>query len=178
MSLYGDTQGEGARYAPSRPERAVGRLTCLCAAGATVLVLLSLAVTAYSVLLRYVFGTPVTWTDELSGYLVVGMVMLGAAEALRWGDHISVDLLTSRVGEGARRALDLWAMLPVIAVAVALILGATRMVRYSYGFGIYSEGYLELPMWIPQAVFLFGAGLLALMAACRIVTIVGRSRRP
>jgi hypothetical protein len=51
------------------------------------------------------------------------------------------------------------------------------MVRYSYGFGIYSEGYLEMPMWLPQSVFLFGSLLLALIAASRIVTILGRSRR-
>ena len=178
MSLHGGTPGKGERYAPSPLERAVGWLTWLCAAAATVLVLLTLVLTGYSVLQRYVFGTPVTWTDELFGYLVVGMVMLGAAEALRRGDHISVDLLTSRLGRGARRWFDLWAMLLVIAVAVTLIIGASRMVRYSYGFGIYSEGYLEMPMWIPQSVFLIGAALLALTAVCRIATIAGRSHRP
>lgn len=177
-ALHGRTHEEGERYAPSSLERALGRLTWLCAGGAALLVLLSLVLTAYSVLQRYVFGTPVTWSDELFGYLVIGMVMLGAAESLRRNDHISVDLLTSRVGDSARRWLDLWAMLLVIVVAVALIVGATGMVRYSYGFGVFSEGYLEMPMWIPQSVFLFGAALLALIAVCRIATILGPLRRP
>ena len=177
-ALHGTTREEGERYPPSSLERAVGKLTWLCAAAATVLVLLSLALTAYSVVRRYVFGAPVTWTDELFGYLVIAIVMLGAAESLRRGDHINVDLLTSRLARGARRVLDLWAMALVIAVAMALIVSASNMVRYSYGFGIYSEGYLEMPMWLPQSVFLFGSLLLALIAASRIVTILGRSRRP
>lgn len=176
MSLHGSTRGEGEHYATSPLERAVGQLTWLCAAAATVLVLVSLALTTYSVVRRYVFGSPVTWTDELFGYLVIGIVMLGAAESLRRGDHINVDLLTSRLNRGARRLLDLWAMVLVIVVATALIVSAGNMVRYSYGFGIFSEGYLEMPMWLPQSIFLFGAVLLALIAACRIVTILCQSR--
>jgi TRAP-type C4-dicarboxylate transport system permease small subunit len=175
---HGSTHEEGEHYAPSSLERAAAYLTWLCAAAATIIVLLSLALTTDSVVLRYVFNAPVTWTDELYGYLVIGMVMLGAAEALRRGDHINVDLLTSRLGQGARRYFDVWAMLLVIAVGGALIISAIRMVSYSYGFGIYSEGYLEMPMWIPQSVFLLGAVLLVLMAVCRIVTILGSPRRP
>jgi TRAP-type C4-dicarboxylate transport system permease small subunit len=175
---HGSTHEEGEHYSPSSLERALGYLTWLCAAAATMLVLLSLALTAYSVVLRYVFGSPVTWTDELFGYLVIGMVMLGAAESLRRGDHIAVDLLTSRAAPGARRYFDLWAMLLVIAVAGALVVSATKMVDYSYNFGIFSEGYLEMPMWMPQSVFLLGAALLVLMAVCRIVTILAAPRRP
>lgn len=179
MSLQHDARDEeGERYAPSSFERAMAILTRLFAAAAAIIVLFSLAVTAYSVLLRYVFDAPVTWSDELSGYLVVAMVMLGAAESLRRGDHISVDLLTSRVREGVRRYFDLWAMLLVIAVGAAFIISAAKMVHYSYSFGIFSEGYLEMPMWIPQSVFLLGSLLLVLMAVCRIVTILTASRRP
>ena len=179
MSLQnGARQEEGEHYPPSSLERVVATLTWLFAAAAAVVVLFSLALTAYSVLLRYVFDAPVTWSDELSGYLVVAMVMLGAAESLRRGDHINVDLLTSRVREGARRYFDLWAMLLVIAIGVAFIISAAKMVHYSYSFGIFSEGYLEMPMWIPQSVFLLGSVLLVLIAVCRIGTILTASRRP
>lgn len=173
MSLQNVNEQEGGeRYPPSAFERAAATLTWLCAAAAAVIVLFSLALTAYSVLLRYVFNAPVTWSDELSGYLVVAMVMLGAAESLRRGDHINVDLLTSRLNERARRYFDLWAMLLVIVVGIAFIISAAKMVHYSYSFGIFSEGYLEMPMWLPQSIFLFGSILLVLMAVCRIVTIL------
>ena len=57
---------------------------------------LTLGVTAFSVFRRYVLGSPLTWTDELSGFLVVAIVMLGAAEVLRRGEHVSVDILSER----------------------------------------------------------------------------------
>ena len=66
------------------------------AIGAGVVILMMLVV-AYSVINRYILNTPITWTDELSGYLVVALVMLGAADALRQGDHISVDLISSLI---------------------------------------------------------------------------------
>ena len=67
----------------------VSKLAAAVAAGVVVLMML---VVSYSVVNRYILNTPITWTDELSGYLVVALVMLGAADALRRGDHISVDL--------------------------------------------------------------------------------------
>jgi TRAP-type C4-dicarboxylate transport system permease small subunit len=100
------------------------------------------------------------------------MVMLGAAEALRRNDHISVDLLTTRLQGTWALAFKIWWMLCVIAVAAAIIHSGIKSVRFSYDFGIYSEGYLETPMWLPQSVLLVGAGLLLLSALARIATLL------
>ena len=139
---------------------------------ATVLVLVTLVTVGYSVFKRYVLGTPVTWTDELSGYLVVAMVMLGAAEALRRGDHISVDLITGKIHGLTKHWLGLWSLAAVALFSAAIIYSAVLMVRFSYDFGIYSEGYLEMPMWIPQAILLTGAGLLLVVALTGIMTLL------
>lgn len=163
---------EGGPPSPSLPERLVGHLAFAGAVIASGLVLVALATVGYSVVMRYVLDTPITWTDELSGYLVVGIVMLGAAESLRKGDHISVDLLTSKVRGARLRALRVWWMVAVALVAGAMIYSALIMVEFSFDVGIYSEGYLEMPMWIPQAVFLAGAVLLLAMAISRLLTLV------
>ncbi len=158
-------------------DRVVGALAFAGAALGAVVVLVTLACVAYSVVLRYVFATPVTWTDELSGYLVVAIVMLGAAESLRRGDHISVDLLTAGARGRTRLGLEVWAMVCAALVAGAIVYSAVLMVRFSYDFGIYSEGYLEMPMWIPQSVLLAGAALLGLAAIVRALALLGRARR-
>jgi len=165
---------EGEARPPARFERLVAALAWTGAAIATLLVLVTLVIVGYSVVKRYLLGTPVTWTDELSGYLVVAIVMLGAAEALRRGDHISVDLLTSRAGVRIRRLLDFWSLLSVAAFTAAIIYSAVIMVRFSYEFGIYSTGYLGVPMWIPQAVLLAGAVLLLIVALSGIVILLRR----
>ena len=72
------------------------------------LVVLTLGVTAFSVFRRYVLGNPLTWSDELSGFLVVAIVMLGAAEVLRRGEHVSVDILSERAIGRKRKLLDFW----------------------------------------------------------------------
>lgn len=168
----------GAEIPPSLMERVIGYLAMAGAACAAVLVLVSLAVVGYSVVMRYGLGTPVTWVDELTGFLVVGIVMLGAADALRRGDHISVDLLTTRLHGLPRRLANVWWMVAVLLVAAALIYSGEIMVRFSHEFEMYSEGYLELPMWIPQSVLLAGAVLLALMALGRIISLLtGRENK-
>ncbi|VAW12383.1 hypothetical protein MNBD_ALPHA09-120 [hydrothermal vent metagenome] len=146
-------------------------------AGAGVVILM-MAVVGYSVVNRYILGTPITWTDELSGYLVVALVMLGAAEALRRGDHISVDLITDRLGEGGRRVAEIWGNLLVLVLAVALLISARETLAYSLGFGILSEGYLEVPMWIPQSFLVLGPALLGLVALTNLFGLLKKVRNP
>jgi TRAP-type C4-dicarboxylate transport system permease small subunit len=171
------SDGGGQPPAASTPERLVGRVARAGAAAAALLVLATLALVAYAVAMRYLLGAPVTWADELAGYLVVAMVMLGAADALLRGDHIAVDLLTDRLRPAARRLLDAWAMLCVLAVAAAIGWSAWLMVGFSLDFGMYSEGYLEAPMWVPQSLVLLGAGLLLLAGLARLATLLRRRGR-
>ena len=174
--------GAGLDAAPAEPAGLAGRIMDAVASLATglaaVLVLLTLAVVTYSVFKRYVLGTPVTWTDELSGYLVVAMVMLGAADALRRGEHIAVDLLSSRARGRLRVCLGAWGMLSVALFAAAILYSAVLMVHFSFGFGIYSEGYLALPMWIPQSMVVLGAALLLLMAITGLIAVVRKRPGP
>lgn len=159
-------------------ERLVGALSYLGAVLGVAVVLSMVAVVAYSVFNRYVLNTPVTWSDELSGYLVVALVMVGAAEALRRNDHIGVDLLTVRLPERARRWTEIWGMAAVCVVAVALLRSSAEMLAYSHDFEVVSEGYLEVPMWIPQGFLVPGAGLLLLAAANRILRLALGLDRP
>jgi TRAP-type C4-dicarboxylate transport system permease small subunit len=170
--------GEGATDAPppSLPERLVTPVARLGLGLAALGVLIVLAVTGYSVFKRYVLGTPVTWTDELSGYLVVAIVMFGAAETLQRGDHISVDLLTGRLRSTGRRLAAVWGMIAAILVMLAILVSGITAVRFSYDFGVYSDGYLAVPMWIPQLALIFGSVLLIAVAAARLISILTGGR--
>jgi len=172
-------QGEGATSVPSPGlfERLLAPLSRLGQGLAAIGVLVVLAVTGYSVFKRYVLGTPVTWTDELSGYLVVAIVMLGAAETLRRGDHISVDLLTARLRGAGYRIAGIWGMLATILVMLAILVSGITAVRFSHDFGIYSDGYLAVPMWIPQMALIVGAVLVIAIAAARLLSFLTSARR-
>lgn len=171
--------GDGTTPAPGLLERLVTPVARLGLGLAALGVLVVLAVTGYSVFKRYVLGTPVTWTDELSGYLVVAIVMLGAAETLRRGDHISVDLLSGRLKGNGRRLASVWGLTAAILVMLAILVSGITAVRFSYDFGVYSDGYLAVPMWIPQLALIFGAVLVIAVAVARLLSILtgGRGNR-
>ncbi|MFV2002850.1 MAG: TRAP transporter small permease [Paracoccaceae bacterium] len=152
--------------------RAIGYLALAASIVSAFLVVLTLAVTAFSVFCRYVLGRPVTWSDELSGFLVVAIVMLGAAEVLRQDEHVSVDILTDRTVGTKRRVLDFWSNLSVAIVAGILFASALNSVQFSLRIGVYSDGYLEAPLWIPQSVLMVGAGLLFVLAAARCLDLI------
>ncbi len=162
---------------PSRTGRLIRGLSFTGAAVAAGLVIVMLASVSYSVFMRYVLGTPVTWTDELSGYLVVALVMFGASEALVKGDHFGVDLLTSRLKGARAGAVALWGLLAVILLGGAILYSAIIMVRFSWDFGMYSEGYLEMPMWLPQSALVIGSVLLIITAAGCLAGYLIRDRR-
>ena len=161
----------------SGAERLV-RLVTLSAAGiAALLVLIVFAVVSYSVFMRYVLGTPVTFSDELNGFIVVAMVALGAGEVLLRGEHFGVDLLTERAGPRTQWLVEVWGMIGVVLVGSAVLYSAVLMVQFSYNFGVYSDGYLGVQMWIPQGFLLIGMVILILAALARIVTLL-TVRRP
>ena len=143
------------------------------AIGAGVVILMMLVV-AYSVINRYILNTPITWTDELSGYLVVALVMLGAADALRQGDHISVDLITSRLTKRGKRLVEIWGYIVVLIFSSVLLKSSKQTIDYSINFAIVSEGYLEVPMWIPQSFLILGGSLVFLVALAKLIRTVKR----
>ncbi len=163
-------------HTPSLLTRAIGKLAFAASIVSSVLVVFTLLVTGFSVFRRYVLGTPLTWSDELSGFLVVAIVMLGAAEVLRKNEHVSVDIITGTATGRKKSALDLWSNLSVAVVAGVLFASGLNAVQFSIKIGVYSDGYLEAPLWIPQSFLLVGAGLLFLLSLARAIDLVFQMR--
>lgn len=67
-------------------DRLVGGVLALILGGMTVLVFVS-------VLLRYIFNNPVTWSEELASLLFAWLTFLGAYVGFRTRSHILIDTL-------------------------------------------------------------------------------------
>ena len=154
-------------------DRLVRRLARLGIALAAIALLVSLALIVYSVAMRYVLNQPVAWVDELVGYLLVATVMLAAADALLEGEHIAVDIVTERLSSRGRRLTLLGGLVAVAASAVLLAVEGADMVRFSKMVGLMSNGYMAVPMWIPQLLVPTGA---ALMLAAAVVAFIAAWR--
>jgi TRAP-type C4-dicarboxylate transport system permease small subunit len=150
-------------------ERIVRALARAGIAVAAIALLASLALIAWSVVMRYAFDRPIAWIDELVGYLLVVSVMLAAADALQEGEHIAVDILTEKLAPRGRRVVLLIGFVAVAASALVLIAGGYDMVAFSKMVGLLSNGYLAMPMWIPQLAVPIGAALLLAAAIAGFV---------
>jgi len=142
---------------------------------AALLILGSFGLMIFAIFQRYFLNTPLKWGDEMQGYLLVAIVMCGAAEALRRGDHVAIDVLADSCGHRAKRVFTLIGHLAVIIFAIVFGISAVEVTHFSYDFGSYSPGYLEAPMWIPQSAMIFGSVMLGLSAFVGLLkTMVGQ----
>lgn len=126
--------------------------------------LVSLGLITYSVAMRYLFGRPVPWVDETVAYMVVAIVMLAGADALRQGEHIAIDILTERLGARGQRFVAMAGLVAVIAVGAIFVREGWEMVAFSLLVGQVSMGRLATPLWIPQIFIVIGGVMLGLTA--------------
>lgn len=151
--------------------RVIGLLNGLALALSALGVLVSLLLIGWSVVMRYVFNRAPIWVDEVVGFMLVGIVMLAAADVLRRGEHIGVDLITAKLSGRARLWVQAWSSLSVLAVALILIINGWRTAMFSRMLGIVSEGHLELPVYMLMLMLPVGGALMLLTAVEAIVRL-------
>jgi C4-dicarboxylate transporter, DctQ subunit len=151
-------------------DRLVAWLAMLGLALAASALLASLTLIVYSVGMRYFLNRPQAWVDEAVGYLLVASVMLAAAAALRDGEHICVDIVTEKLSSRGRRVIGFAGLIAVAVTAALLVFEGYGTVEFSRMVGLRSNGYLALPLWIPQLLIPIGAAVLGLAALAALVT--------
>jgi TRAP-type C4-dicarboxylate transport system permease small subunit len=65
-----------------------------------------IAVCFVAVIFRYVLNDSLTWAEELSRYLFIAMVFLGAAHVVPENGHLRMDVIYSSLPRRFRRAID------------------------------------------------------------------------
>lgn len=143
-------------------------------AGAALLAMLAL--TVVDIVGRSLFNSPLSGTVEVTPLLLVVVVYLGFAHAEHQGDHVSVDLVYTRVGPRAQRVADL------VARSVSLVvLGVVTWQLWRYAgvqeAGGYTTAVLEWEIHWFVRIAALGAALLWLATLVEIVAVVARLDR-
>jgi C4-dicarboxylate transporter DctQ subunit len=129
-----------------------------------------------NVVLRYVFLAPISWAEEVSLYLMVWIVFVGASVAVRTRGHIAVDLLPLILSPANRRRL-------AIAVSALVLTFLASFFYYSglHTLRVHASGQvtpvLLAPMWLTYLAMPVGSALMFLRT-CQLVWRVVRERRP
>jgi len=80
-----------------------------------------------NVVLRYVFNSGITWSEEFSRFLFVWMIFLGAIGALKDNEHLGVDMLIKRVPGPWKKILYVLSNLMVLYALWLIFDGSRKM---------------------------------------------------
>ncbi len=101
------------------------------------------------VIFRYLLNLPLAWTEELSRYIFIWMIYLGAALAIKRRRHLKVDAVLLLFGPRGRFAMRLISnVLTAVFCAVVTVLGSDVLYLMAKVRVQYSP-VLSLPMaWV------------------------------
>src|SRR2546421_2771557 len=88
---------------------------------AALLVVAEIVVLFTGVLARYVFHTPIIWSDELAGILFLWLAMLGSVIAFQRGEHMRMTAIVGVLSAERRAFLDVIAAATSLAFLVLVV---------------------------------------------------------
>jgi len=127
----------------------------LVAKTALIIVLSVMALVVFlQVIFRYVLNLPLFWTEEFARYCLVWASLLGAAVAMKRGQHLAVTICMDRMPPGAHRVLSVVARLSVIVILAVLVVGGIQLVLVTRA---QISPALRVPMSLPYLAVPVGA---------------------
>lgn len=111
------------------------------------------------VVTRYVFSSPLSWTEELARFLLVWLTFLGAGYVMSRRLHISVDLLVARLSKRGAVVVDTFATLVVLVASAALAVASVGIAREAANL---LAPATRLPMSVVYTAGVVGFGLIFL----------------
>jgi TRAP-type C4-dicarboxylate transport system permease small subunit len=147
-------------------------LSRYCAYMAAVLIFSIAGLILSEIVARTLFNVSFSFAWEYASYCMATAVFLGAPYTLRTGGHVRVSLLSATVPPGVAKAIEY--------LATAFALGITLFLAYALVVFAWQSGVTgrtsptidETPLVIPQGVMAFGASLLALQMAVRLLRLI------
>jgi tripartite ATP-independent transporter DctM subunit len=132
---------------------------------AAFLVLAEILVLLTGVVARYVFQSPIVWSDELAAILFLWLSMLGAVVALRRGEHMRMTGLLMKLSPPVRSCFD---VLATVAALAFLLMVAYPAFDYASEEAIVVTPALEISNAWRASALPFGVGLMILICLLRL----------
>jgi TRAP-type C4-dicarboxylate transport system permease small subunit len=134
----------------------IARVSAVCAG---VLFVVNVGDILMGVFARYVFRSSPIWTEELARYTLVWMVMMAANPALRYGEHMQIDLLL-KYFPARLNAILRWVRRGAFVFVIAFM--TYWGILYTEKIANFTTMGLGISKSIPMAAVPVGMGLLLL----------------
>ena len=114
-----------------------------------------------------------SFTWEFSQYAMAAIFTLGAGPALRTGVHVRISLLSDLLPDALRKWLDGLANVVALIIVALLVWAMWVKTGTSYERNILATSVTKTPLWIPQALVLWGLVQLWLDLFARLIRRIG-----
>ncbi len=123
----------------------------------------------YEVVSRYFFNAPTRWSNEISQYLLAGVVMLGAGFCLVHDGHVRVDILHRNFKPKTRAVVDIITFLLILVFVAAMVWKGGELCIDALMHDKRSMTILEMPLFPSMVVVPLGGVLLGLQGLVRAI---------
>ncbi|MGL4917893.1 MAG: TRAP transporter small permease [Aeromonas allosaccharophila] len=122
-----------------------------------------------NVILRFFFNSGIVWSEEISRYIFVYVIYLGAIVAMKENAHLGVDSLIKKTPRKLKLSLYIIGRIIIVAVMGILIKGSYSMVIQSMTAKAAATG---LPLSVVYGVGLVTGFSIILICMLNIVDVV------
>ena len=134
------------------------------------LVIMSVVV-VMQVFSRYLFNYSFVWAEELVRYLMIWMVMIGAALVQSKNDHIRIDFFPMMAGPRGRRVMETGFRLCTLVFLIILLF---KGIKIAYFNRLFESSGLRITMFWPMLALPLGAILMGIYTGHALIRDISR----
>ena len=137
-----------------------------------IIILLCALLVSVDIVLRGVFNRAIDGTDELARFALAISTTWALAGALLDRAHIRVDTAYARFPSSLQLACDFAALLAFLMFFALIFVYGIEMIHQSWTVGAMSDSALQLPMVLPQTIWILGIAMF-LLADLALLVVAG-----
>lgn len=115
----------------------------------------------FEAIMRTFLNAPTSWSLDISSYLLIWAIFLGAAYAYQEKGHVAVDLLRDAVekrwGKAPRRVMAVIGYVIALVVIIALLVASVQLAKSAIDLNQLTYANAQIPAVVLWAAIVFGS---------------------
>ncbi len=122
-------------------------------------------------------GAPLLWANEVSTYLLVALVFLGAGHTYDRSGHFAINHLVANLPRAQRLGLELATVVVSLGLSLLFAWGGFELVQFARSLSLASPTLLQVPLYIPYSAIIIGGISLSISLVVRAIALIMALRR-
>lgn len=123
------------------------------------------------VIMRYLFNSSLSWSEELTRYIFIWQIWLGASIGLRERKHINIEILNGLLKEKWQSVINIISLIIWLGFCIFMVVSGSDLVLNLMQKGSVSSG-MRIPLYFVYIVVPLSSGIMALRLLGQIYEII------